>query len=243
MSPSISTKTALCAAIGTGTAHPLHRLAVSRETLARVRAWTPAALAQALAEDDAALLRLIEDVTPYVQREVAVLLFRRAAIGRDPRQELEDMTQEVVTQLLTGQGARLRQWAPERGLSLTSFVKLVARQQAGMILRSQRRSPWPDLPTLDEELERALPPGPSRPAEEAEAKDMLQRFISLVQDRFDERGQTLFELLYLREQEVDEVCRALSMSRDAVYAWRRRFRCLAAEFEAQLDGPRTPVKG
>lgn len=198
--------------------------------------WTPSALARALSGDDRTLLRLIQDLTPHVQREVAVLLFRRAAAGRDPRQELEDMTQEVLTQLLASEGAKILTWEPERGLSFESFIKMVARQQASMVLRSERRSPWSDLPTRDDELELALPPTPGRAAEEAEAKAVLAHLTSMLRDDFDERGQTLFELLYVQETDVDEVCRSMSMSRDAVYAWRRRFRRWAAEFRAELDG-------
>ena len=204
--------------------------------------WTPAALEEALSGKDEALLRLIRDLTPYVQREAAVVLFQRASSGRDPRQELEDMTQEVLTQLLARDGRRLRWWVPERGLSFGSYVKLVARQQVGMILRSGKRSPWCDVPTQDIELERALPPDPSRPADQTEAKDALQYFMKLLEEHFDERGQILFELLYVDEYDVDEVCRRMSMSRDAVYAWRRRFRQWAAGLETRIEGF-DPVEG
>lgn len=179
--------------------------------------------------DEQALRQLLLALTPWVQREVAICLVRAAPARRDARQELEDLTHDVLAGLLARDGAELLAWDPERGLAFPSFVRLKARQKVGMVLRSGRRSPWRDLPCEIEMLERTLPPEPPRQHARAEAREALGRIFGELQRRLDPRGKQLFERLYVEEAGVDEVCEDLSMSRDAVYAWRKRFRRLVAE--------------
>ena len=45
--------------------------------------------------------------------------------GRDIRQEVEDLSQEVFLQLFAEGGRVLATWQPERGLTLLNFVGLV----------------------------------------------------------------------------------------------------------------------
>ena len=85
---------------------------------------------------------------------MARVLLRResAGLGRDVRQELEDIAQEVFAALFADGARLLKMWSPERGLSLANFVGLLAEREAISILRSGRRSPWTEDPTLDTEL-------------------------------------------------------------------------------------------
>ena len=104
-------------------------------------------VAHALSGDPAALTRLVALLTPVIQARVArTLLARRfrLAAGRDVRQEVEDLSQEVFLALFARGGRVLRAWEPERGLSLENFVGLVAERQVLSFLRSSRRNPWPE---------------------------------------------------------------------------------------------------
>ena len=75
---------------------------------------------EALAGDQLALTRLVGALTPVVQARVArTLLARRPlrASGRDVRQEVEDLTQEIFLALFSRSAHVLRSWRAERGLS------------------------------------------------------------------------------------------------------------------------------
>ena len=77
-------------------------------------------LERVLAGDAASSRALVAALLPVVQARVArVLVRRRGGSGRDVRQEVEDLSQEVFA-ILFADGARvLRAWDPSRGLSLT----------------------------------------------------------------------------------------------------------------------------
>jgi len=201
----------------------------------------------ALAGDAAAVHWLVAFLSPVIQARVARALLRRASGGRSTRQEVEDMTQEVFVALFEDGGKVLRAWEPGRGLSLANFTGLVAERQVAAILRSGRRSPWTEDPTLTEELER-----PSDSAVGPEARVASQQLLAVLLDRLratlSPKGLDLLERLYVREESVDAVCAATGMSHDAVYAWRSRLSKLVRAFLAEemtesLESPRIPTRG
>jgi RNA polymerase sigma factor (sigma-70 family) len=201
----------------------------------------------ALAGDEPALNRLVRTLTPVIQSRVArSLLLRRTgwAAGRDIRQEVEDLTQDIFLLLFADGGKVLRSWQPERGLSLANFVGLVAERQTASILRSGKRSPWKEDPVLPEDLDRASPE--SGPEEVAASREQLKLLLHRLTEELTPLGRHLFDLLFLRELPFEEVTRQTGMTPDAVYAWRSRLRRLARRLlgetsETRLD-PRTPVK-
>jgi DNA-directed RNA polymerase specialized sigma24 family protein len=191
----------------------------------------------ALAGDAAAVHWLIALLSPVIQARVTRALLRRAG-GRSTRQEVEDMTQEVFVALFENGGKVLRSWEPGRGLSLANFVGLVAERQVAAILRSGRRSPWTEDPTLSEELER-----PSDDALGPEARVASKQLGAALLDRLratlSPKGLDLWERLYVREESVEAVCAATGMSHDALYAWRSRLSKLMRTFmaDAMSDSP------
>jgi RNA polymerase sigma-70 factor (ECF subfamily) len=205
-------------------------------------------LRQALAGDEAALRRLVAALTPVIQARVArCLLSRRRgpAAGRDVRQEVEDLTQEVFLQLFADQGRVLSTWQPERGLTLLNFVGLVAERQATSILRSGRRSPWKEDPTLAEELD-----GPATAAEPEQvtaSREELRLLLGRMTEELSPLGRHLFDLLFLQDLPPDEAGRRTGLSADAIYAWRSRLRRLARRLLVELsESPlleRKPLRG
>ncbi len=183
---------------------------------------------RALAGNEAALTRLVKALTPVIQSRVARgLLLRRTgmAAGRDIRQEVEDLTQEIFLLLFADGGKVLRSWQPERGLSLLNFVGLVAERQTASILRSGKRSPWKEDPMLPEDLDQAAPG--SGPEEIAASREQLKLLLHRLTEELSPLGRHLFDLLFLRELPFEEVTRQTGMTADAVYAWRSRLRRLA----------------
>lgn len=194
----------------------------------------PQQIAAALDGDRRSMEQLVQRLLPVIQTEVGFALLRGARIeGRDPREEVRDFVQEVFVQLLAKQGKVLRSWDPERGRSLDSFVRLVARRQVAAILRSRRRNPWADKPVAGDELDRERSAGDDA-RRQIESNDELDKLLTLLGDRLDERGMLLFRMLYVEERGVDEAMEATGMTRDAVYAWRSRFRKLVASLEREV---------
>src|SRR5687768_1618744 len=85
---------------------------------------------------------------PAVARGLARRMVK--ARGRDLRQEVEDLTQEVFVALFADDARALRLWDPARGASLANFVGLLAEREVASILRSGRRSPWTEDPTASD---------------------------------------------------------------------------------------------
>src|SRR5262245_51304251 len=115
-------------------------------------AVTPEQVNAALGGDKGAIRALVAALSPVIQARVARALLRRRAASkaRDIRQEVEDLTQEVFVALFADGGRTLREWSPSRGLSLLNFAGLVAEREVASIMRSGRRSPWTEDPTLNE---------------------------------------------------------------------------------------------
>jgi RNA polymerase sigma factor (sigma-70 family) len=189
-------------------------------------------------DDERALGDFVRRMTPIVQARVArkLLSFRdRSAAGRDVRQEVEDLTQEVFLALFADDARVLRSWRPERGLSLANFVGLVAERLAVSILRSPRRSPWSGDPTLDEALD-AFSTAPSA-EREAVSRDTLARLLDRLDEELSPLGRQLFDLLLVQEVPVDEATARTGLSSDALYTWRSRLRRVARRLLSELSEP------
>lgn len=189
---------------------------------------------QALAAQPEAVSRLVDTLTPVVQARVARrLLSHSRAVGRNVRQEVEDMVQEVFLQLFADRGRILRDWRPDRGLSLKNFVGLIAERQTISILRSGKRNPWMEDPTLSEDLDGASTA--SSPEETTASRETLGTVLGRLRQALSPVGWQLFDLIYLQELSVVEVKRITGLSSDAVYAWRSRLRRLARTLMKDLQ--------
>lgn len=198
---------------------------------------------RALAGDQAAQTQLVAELTPVVQARVArTLLARRSHLGggRDVRQEVEDLTQDVFLALFARQGHILRSWQAERGLSLENFVGLVAERQARSFLRSGRRNPWKEDPTAAEDLDIT---DPERGPEEVTAsREQLSLLLERLREKLSPLGHQIFVLLFVQEMSVAETMAESGLSADAVYAWRSRLRRLTRQLLVELSGKPWPAR-
>lgn len=202
---------------------------------------------KALAGDEPALTRLIRTLTPVIQSRVARgLLLRRTgtAAGRNVRQEVEDLTQEVFLILFADGGKVLRSWSPERGLSLLNYVGLVAERQTASVLRSGKRSPWKEDPTLPEDLPEDFSPSfpESGPEQTAASREAIRLLLERLDEELSPLGRHLFDLLFLRELPIEEVVHETGMSPDAVYAWRSRLRRLSSRLLMEMSESSTGAR-
>ncbi|MFP5285083.1 MAG: hypothetical protein ACLGI9_05030, partial [Thermoanaerobaculia bacterium] len=154
---------------------------------------------RALAGDQTALTRLVAGLTPVVQARVARTLQarRRLGSGRDVRQEVEDLSQEVFLSLFARDAHILRSWQAERGLSLENFVGLVAQRQVVSFLRSGKRNPWKEDPTEMEELD--VPAPALGPEEITASREQLSLLLERLREKLTPLGYQIFVLLFLQE--------------------------------------------
>ncbi len=180
-----------------------------------------AELARALAGDASALARLVARSTPVIHARVGRKLLASHA-SRCWRPMIEDLVQEVFLDLFRNDARTLRGWDPERGLSLENFVGLVAERRACSYLRSTRGNPWREEPAKDGDFD--LPSAEAGPERRRAARETLDIVLERLQSDLSPYAWQLFELLYMEERDVEEVCRILNVRRDAVYQQRHRLR-------------------
>jgi DNA-directed RNA polymerase specialized sigma24 family protein len=193
-------------------------------------------LERALAGDRVATSALLDAIVPIVRVRVyrSLAARARAARGRDTRQEIEDLTQDVLYRLFRDDARILRTWDAARGLSLLNFVGLVAEREVGRVMKSGRRSPWKDDPSEDDDLQSAA--GTTEHPENAlAARDSFTQIVSRLKEQLSPIGLEMFRLLVLEERSVEEICDACAMKPDAVYAWRSRILKRAREIAADLE--------
>lgn len=191
-------------------------------------------LVRALADDRAALAALVSRLTPIIQARVARVLRRRASAGQ-LRCAVADLTQEVFVRLLASDRRALRAWDPARGLSLSSFVGLIAEREASSVLDSQRRTPRSDQLELHGDLEE-LSHGWGEPTGERQqiARDLVAKLCERLRAWLSPRGRELFELVYVQQEPLASVAKRFGMPPSAVYAWRNRVGKRARELLNEL---------
>ncbi|MEM7157840.1 MAG: sigma-70 family RNA polymerase sigma factor [Myxococcota bacterium] len=173
----------------------------------------------ALAGRPSSRRRLAERLLDAITREVGIALLRPAKDrGRDPRQDVQDLVQEVLVTLFEHDARELRRWDPQRGRSLESFVRLVARRRVARVLNRHRGHPWGEgeleyQEELDGDLDKRI-----------EDRARLSEIFEALHARMSPRDVELFDLLFVQGLEPTEVASRLEMSRGAVNAWCYRTR-------------------
>jgi RNA polymerase sigma-70 factor (ECF subfamily) len=188
----------------------------------------------ALTGDRSAVLALVRVLRPIIQSEVAAVLARsRGSMrGRNIAQEVDDFVQEVFVGLFASDARALRRFDPAIA-PLEAYVRGIAFHDAISRVRSRPRSPFTEDPTEPGDFE-PTPESEPDPESSTISRDLLQRLVVAVRSELGPRGGSVFELLVLRERPVEEVCQALEMSEDAVYAWRSRIGKLARKVRDDL---------
>jgi RNA polymerase sigma-70 factor (ECF subfamily) len=146
---------------------------------------------------------------------------------------VEDATQTVLLALFADRGRVLQQWDPARGLGLDGFVALLAKRETTSLLRSRRRNPWTEDPTLQEDLDQNAVPRMG-PESETISRDMLEQLAVAVRSRLTAKGIEIFDLMFMRGLPPEEVSAATGMTLEAVYAWKSRLTRQVKEILAEL---------
>lgn len=174
---------------------------------------------------------LVRRLTPVVRRRAGRALARRLDLskGRDLSQELDDVVQDVFVTLFKDRARQLRRWDPSRGMGLDGFVGMCAEQRVGMMLRRHRTNPWSEDPVEAVELLPRRPVERRDPERVVGSRRALESLVERVGGELTPTGRTFFELLVLRQLDVDEAARVAGCTRGTVYNWRTRLnRVIAA---------------
>lgn len=192
-------------------------------TVTATTRFTTDDVACAVSGDRAMARCLLAALLPVIRVRVIRVLWRYRSLARrrDLAQEADDLAQDVLVHLFENGGRVLRAWDPERGLELVDFVGFIADRTAAGVLKSGKRTPWHDDPVAPEDLA-AESTGAASPADLMLSRELGDRVYLALRAELTPLGATLFQRLFVDESDVESVCVALNMSRDAVYAWRSR---------------------
>jgi RNA polymerase sigma-70 factor (ECF subfamily) len=195
---------------------------------------------RALGGERAAIEALVRELSPVVEARVATALWRR---GQASRQELDDLTQEILMELFTGESRTLASWEPERGLPLPAFVGLVTQRRVSSLLRSRRRSPFTHEVLDPATLDRAAEADSARPNPEdpVAARELLRLLLEGLHAQLSAKGLEMFYRLYVWQQEPELVAQETGSKLDAVYQWRSRLKKEVVELEATLLHRQAPA--
>lgn len=191
---------------------------------------------QALAGQHDSVRALVERLSPVIAKRVAATLWQRRPKD-NVAQEASDMIQEVFVSLFEAQGKALRAWDPARGMSLDSFVGLLAQHQVISLLRNGRTSAWREEPTEAEQLD-GFSGGTRNPDAIISSREYLQRLLDRLRDNLSPRGLELFQRIVIDEEAVETLIAETGLTRDALYQWKSRLLRLVRTLSSEIDAPR-----
>jgi RNA polymerase sigma-70 factor, ECF subfamily len=183
----------------------------------------------------AALAELVHLLTPVIQARVARSLLKQARThGGNIQQEVADFTQEVFVQLFSDGGRVLLAWDPERGMSLTSFVGLIAQRHICSLLRTPK-NPWRNSAREPSAFEATPADEGGSPERQAASREELQLLLDALRKRLSPLGLEMFYRLYVHKESVEDIRKATGMSAESVYQWRRRLADAAQQTSLALQ--------
>lgn len=182
---------------------------------------TPELLERAIAREPRAVREFVAILTPIFWWRIGrVLLADRGA----SRQDTADLCQDTFVALLQDDGRLVRAWDPARGSSFENFSGRIAEQRALRYL-TRTREEFHDAASCDD-LEPVVDSSRT-PDRIAASRDLLRKVFDILRKDLSDLGRNMFELLFVEERTVAEVCILMKMEADAVYAWRSRLaRCI-----------------
>ena len=197
-------------------------------------------LRRALGREPAAVRALVRYLEPRLLLRAHSLLSYRG--GRGPRAEAMDLVQAAWRELIRDEWKVLRQWDPERGVRLISYVGVVATNRMISELRKGRREAS-EIATPPEDMARiaALVDGLE---DRVSDRQYLELVVTELRARLSGKGQTAFEVLYLEGLSVEEAMAKTALTRESIYSHRRRIKKLVQSIAEQISRRRfTPTFG
>jgi RNA polymerase sigma factor (sigma-70 family) len=187
---------------------------------------------RALEGDRVAVRALIEKLAPLIRRRAAGSLAR---YGRGGESEVEDVCQEVLLGLFREDRASLASWDPERGLTLSQFVGMLAQRRVISHLRSRASKPLRHTLTEPESLERLVNQSDQGQAARDPSRDALHELADRLRVTLSPLGLEMFYRLFVWEQPTEQISEQLGLSAESIYQWRSRLRKAATAAWKELQ--------
>ena len=138
---------------------------------------------------------------------------QRSGVGLD-RDDLDDVLAEVFLNMVARDHRRLRQYRPDRGRTVSSWIGLIAVFTARDYLRrSRRRGQGIDTETVLEDLP-STAPSPEATAIDSERAERVCRALT----RLPSRDREFVELYFGQALDADAVAHEMGVSVGTVYA-------------------------
>ncbi len=172
---------------------------------------------RAIRGDTKARVALVALLTPVIHCRVGRVLAERRW-KRGISSEHHDLVQECFASVFADDARVLRQWDPERGLSLVNWIGIVSQRRARDLVRRSEQLDFEALVSGETALLASVG------SEAMEANVELKQTLSRLSSELSARGVQLFEHLWLADDDISTVARILNMNEKAVYAARGRLR-------------------
>lgn len=187
---------------------------------------------EALTGERQAQRELAARLLDTVHQEVGHCLLRWSSHPfRRSRQDVRDLVQDVLVSLFECNGRELRRWDPERGRSLSSFVRLIARRRVARILARDNCV----LNDAHGDMALVSASESDEPHTRTERRLELDALLRALHAQMSLRDVDLFDRLFIQDLDPNEVALAMGLSRGAVNAWAYRMRKLARDLAGGRD--------
>lgn len=186
----------------------------------------------ALSGDRRAVGRLVQRLMPIV-RAMTRRVLQRGGRRIGPH-DGDDLVQEVWMSLLRDDGRMLRRYDPSRGASFESYVALIARTEAGKVLRAERaqkRGGDVEFGALDDAG--GISGGPD-PEAAALGRSMQADLDRHLRANLPARGQLVLKLVYGDGLSAPDAARTMGVKTQVIYNWQHKIRGLIRERLAEV---------
>ncbi len=189
-------------------------------------------VSRALREDRAATQELVARLLVVVRAKVRAVL--RAPNGTVDYDLADDISQDVWVHLVSDGARRLLAYDPERGLSLESYVAIVAEREAISRLRritAQKRGGHLTAVEIDDLNAASAEPSPEEHLAEQQVATDLGRHL---EGALPERGRLVWRYTFHDGRDPTEAARILGVEVQVIYNWQFKIRRLARNFLEQV---------
>lgn len=173
----------------------------------------PDPLAEVLAGDQAAIRAFYRQYGPLL-----LSVIRRVLARHKRTSEAEDCLQVIFLELFSDEARALRNWRPELGRSLRTYLSVLANYRSRTWVR--RRLP---ASLTDKELQ-CLAEAPHELVAVQDGLLELDELVTQIERQCTPEEWRLFVLCYLEDQPPEEIARQLGTNVTNVYQRKRRLR-------------------
>jgi len=196
---------------------------------------SPEVVDLAIAGNKTALRLLIEHLTPVIQLAVVHILKRCTQNYQHNHTHLEvtDYCQEIFILMFKNDSKVLRDWNPNKGMNLKSYISLITKRRVISSLRNIKFTQSLDDDTIDINIDSFL----KTPDEEAQFinRHLLYRIIKSLKNEISVFGYEIFIQIFLYGYSADEVASKMNLTKNSVYVWKNRLKAQAKNISDQLE--------